>query len=204
MKLAILAESSADARALRILADAILQSRSEDVTFPAHLQARGWPALRTVLPIVIKFLHFKTDAEALLVVADSNHSPIQPNDASARLFELDSIVQREVGYLSNVHGKNALRVAVGVATPAIEAWLLSQTRTDVNEAEWERGLKSRSFPYTKLDLKRHLYGSERYTLAHETATMVHYAERLTASLDNLSAKFPIGFGRIVEALRNWS
>src|SRR5438552_1469681 len=73
MKVAVLSESSADEAAIRILAEKILRQSTTPISFP--LRSRGWPSVRQVLPTVIKHLHYRTDAEALILLVDSNHQP---------------------------------------------------------------------------------------------------------------------------------
>jgi hypothetical protein len=75
MKVVVLSESSADEAAIRILVNGILGRETEDVS-SLPLRSRGWPSVIKVLPTVIKFLHYQTDAEALVVIADSDDSPI--------------------------------------------------------------------------------------------------------------------------------
>src|SRR5207247_2814712 len=74
MKVAYFAESPADQAALAIFTDAILGSQTEAVTYKG-LRHRGWPTVRTVLPAVLKELHYHTDAEGFVLVVDSNGSP---------------------------------------------------------------------------------------------------------------------------------
>ena len=87
MKVAILSESSADDAALRILVDGVLGVRTEEIDLSGTLRSRGWPAVRTVLPVVLKYLQYRTDADGLVVVADSNHSLFGANNTHSRLNE---------------------------------------------------------------------------------------------------------------------
>lgn len=201
MKIAILSESSADDAALRILVDATLGVRTEAIELP--LRTRGWPAVRTILPTVIKFLQYRTDADGLVVVADSNHSPFAPNGTNSRLHELQQRVQSLLASLSSVHGRPILRVAVGVASPAIEAWLLSHQRQNIHEEAWQTGLTTKRDPYSKLELKRYLYGVERPSLKLETEKMIEAANELSTQVDHLERQFPAGFGALAAELRRW-
>ena len=67
MKVACFAESPADQAALRILAEAVLGKSTEPVAH-AGLEHRGWPSVRTVLPAVLKELHYHTDAEGFMLI----------------------------------------------------------------------------------------------------------------------------------------
>ena len=74
MKVAFFAESPADQAAITIFTEAILGSKTSFVSH-AGLRNRGWPSVRTVLPAVLKELHYHTDAEGFVLVVDSNGSP---------------------------------------------------------------------------------------------------------------------------------
>jgi hypothetical protein len=201
MKIAILSESSADDAALRILVDGILNVQT--VAVAVNLRTRGWPAVRIDLAPVIKYLHYRTDAEGLVVVADSNHSLFGPNNSQTRLVELQQRVRTLLGELRPLLGRPVLPVAIGVACPAIEAWLLSHRRTEISEAAWQSGLATKIDPYSKLDLKRYLYGVERPSLKLETDKMIEAATELSAKLDHLENQFPVGFGALTTELRKW-
>jgi hypothetical protein len=74
MKVACFAESPADQAALTILTEAMLGRSTEPVTH-SGLRSRGWPAVRTVLPAVLKELHYHSDAEGFVLIVDGNGSP---------------------------------------------------------------------------------------------------------------------------------
>ena len=74
MKVAILSESSADEAAVRILVEAILNQQTEPIDL--YLRGHGWSSVRNVLPAVLKHLHYCTQAEALILVVDSDDSPV--------------------------------------------------------------------------------------------------------------------------------
>lgn len=72
----MLSESAADDAAVRVLAEAIL-GQSLQAVLPAGLRTRGgWPAVLQILPTILKHLHYRTDAEGLVVVVDSDKSPL--------------------------------------------------------------------------------------------------------------------------------
>lgn len=75
MKVAVLSESPADEAAVRILAEGVLGKQTQPIALP-QLQTRGWCTVLKVLPVVFKHLHYETDAEAFVVVVDSDHSPV--------------------------------------------------------------------------------------------------------------------------------
>lgn len=168
MKVAFFAESPADQAALAILTEAILGGPTETVLH-AGLRHRGWPTVRSVLPAVLKELHYHTDAAGLVVVIDSNGSP--PHSLGhesegrqmpqCRLCQLQGIAREALSKVTPRSGQPALRVAIGLAVPTIEAWLLCGVDPHVTEAAWINGLKEKpgNMPYTKGGLKQQLYGT---------------------------------------------
>ena len=74
MKLAILSESPADEAALRVLVEYVLGAPF--TTVHSALRARGWPSVEQVLPAILRYLHFQTEADGLVVVVDADDSPV--------------------------------------------------------------------------------------------------------------------------------
>ena len=207
MKVAILSESEADESAVRILVGAILGEYIQRVDFPRR--ARGWPSVLQVLPVVMKHLQYQTDADTLIVVADSNHSQFHigepdeacPSDQKCRLCQLQDVVLGVENRLRDVVGRTRLRTCVGLAVPAIEAWYLCGGKLGVSEAAWREGFETRKYPYTKNQLKRETYGTDRPSIGLETEHAIEHAQRLAQDLSRLEQKFPVGFGALVRALK---
>ena len=105
--------------------------------------------------------------------------------------------------LSPVSGKAPLRIAFGVAAPALEAWLLAHRRQNVNETTWKNGLRENKHPYSKRELKLWLCGVDRPTLALETAKMTEAAKELASQIHFLEKQFPTGFKALADGLRSW-
>jgi hypothetical protein len=103
MRVAILSESSADEAALRILVDAVLGVVTT-VPSTTPLRSRGWHAVRNVLPVITKELQYRTDAEGLVVVVDSNHTYLSGDEPRNRLREFQELVQRCQRQLRPVRG----------------------------------------------------------------------------------------------------
>ena len=210
MKVAFLAESPADVAALTIFTEAILGQPTAPISH-AGLEHRGWPTVRTVLPAVLKELHYHTDADGFVLVVDSNGAPPHlpdheaPNasDLKCRLCQLRRIaeeVQRQVRPRSS---QPPLKIALGLAVPTIEAWLLCGLDSHVTEAAWINGLKDGPMPYTKRSLKRQLYGTSHPSLGIETEAMKTAAARISQNIPTLEKMFPNGFGALVRSLRSW-
>jgi hypothetical protein len=211
MKIAYLAESPADAAALAILTEAILGTKSEPVSY-SGLRHRGWPTVRIVLPAVLKELHCHTDAEGFVLTVDSNGSPPHsrehelPNasDRQCRLCQLRRIADE---FHKNVRPRSdplpPLKIALGLAVPTIEAWLLCGVDSHVTEAAWRNGLRQGPMPYTKKALKYKLYGTSHPSLEIETEAMKKAASRLAENLSPLVRLFAQGFGHLRDNLKSW-
>jgi len=210
MKLAVFSESPADEAAVRILVDAILGSPTQPVAL-AGLRTRGWPAVLSTLPAVIRQLHYHSDADALVVVADSDDSPVHDpsHDVSGgsapgcRFCQLRAEASAVFAKLTPVSARRPLKLAIGLAVPAIEAWLLAGSDVHVTEPTWTRSLATKTRAYTRRELKRRVYGAEPVSLAVETERMRERAARLASDLSPLATHFPIGFGALADAVRRW-
>src|SRR4051812_43536361 len=75
MKVGIFCESQYDALAVRVLVDRVLGRATEPPSGPP-LQARSWPRFQVEAAVVCRALHFGSDADGLVVVADSDASPV--------------------------------------------------------------------------------------------------------------------------------
>ena len=209
MKIAILSESPADEAALRVLATYVL---GESFTLvQSTLRARGWPSVEQVLPPIIRHLHFNTDADGLIVVCDSDDSPVHTPDHDApgyfhpfcRICRLRAAFRRTVKNLPPAHGRARVLRAVGVCVPAIEAWLLCGRDTAITEQAWLDGQASGQAPYTRRELKWKVYGTERPSLDHEMKRAVQEVSRHHGDVRRLENDFPNGFGALARDLRGW-
>jgi hypothetical protein len=210
MKLAVLSESAADEAAVRMLVDGILGRQTQPVSlFP--LQTRGLSGVFNILPVVLKHLYFRTDAEAFVVVIDSDNSPVHVDsheqlggtDGKCRLCRLRQAVVQAQAQLRPMPSRSTIKTALGLAVPAVEACYRCGRDPHVSEAAWIIGLQSGSFPYTKLRLKQDVYGTDRPSLALETRRATEEAQRLTQNLALLENLFPAGFGLLARDVRGW-
>jgi hypothetical protein len=209
MKLAVFSESPADEAAIRVLADAVVGFKTARARIGA-IQSRGWPAVRNLLPAVIRRLYYGSDAETLVVVCDSDDSTVHelshprpaPYELNCRLCMLRDAAEKTLEELHPRPGRSALHVAIGVAVPALEAWLLCDDDSRIDEQAWKVALAGAPWPYTRYGLKRELYGTERPGLNHEMQVMVQHAEKIAARWQLLAERFPNGFGTLADALRH--
>ena len=221
MKLAILSESPADEAALCVLVEYVLGGPFTLVA--PNLRARGWPSVEQVLPGVLRHLYFNTDADGLVVVVDSDDSPVHTAEHEApgyhhplcRICRLRAVFRRTIKNLPLREPRPALaggeqvmvqpRVlrAVGVAVPAIEAWLLCGRDASVTEEAWLAGQLKGVPPYSRRELKRQVYGTERPSLPLEIKRAVEEVSRHRGDVRRLEFDFPHGFGALARDLRSW-
>ncbi|HEY4302588.1 MAG TPA: hypothetical protein VGM73_17080 [Candidatus Didemnitutus sp.] len=207
MKLAILSESPADEAALRVLAGYVLGVPIDRIA--TNLRARGWPSVEQILPFVLRHLHFNTGTELLVVVVDSDDTPIHTPDHDApgyfqpqcRICRLRAVYRRTTRNLPPVHGRRRVLRAIGLAVPAIEAWYLCGRDTSVTEEAWVTGLASGRLPYTRRELKWRVYGTDRPSLPFEIRRAVEEVSRHRGDVRRLENDFPSGFGSLARDLR---
>lgn len=210
MKVAVLSESPADEAAVRILTDAILRTPTEAIA-TYTLRTRGWPAVRKALPTVLMHLTYQTEAEGLVVVVDSDGSTIHepthgvPGKAptDCRICQLHGIVDQQRRSLRTVPGRHPVRVAIGLAVPAIEAWYLRGREDAVDERTWPPGASASTIRAGKLELKRQVYGSDRAGLGVMKEHAITEMTRVVTDLDALQAAFPKGFGALLGDFDSW-
>mgnify|MGYP000204837586 CR=1 FL=1 len=213
MKLAILSESPGDEAALRVLVEYILGVPFSLVA--PNLRARGWPSVEQVLPAILRHLHFNTEADGLVVVVDSDDSPVHTAEHEApgyyhpfcRICRLRAVFRRTLKNLPPAKNRSTghprvLR-AVGVAVPAIEAWLLCGRESSVTEEAWLLGQTSGVQPYSRKDLKWRVYGTDRPSLPWEIKRAVEEVTRHRGDVRRLEHDFPHGFGAMARDLRTW-
>ncbi len=210
MNVAILSESPADETAIRILLEGILGTKTQEP--PAlHLRSRGWPPVIQTLPSVLKYLHYQTEVEALVVIVDSDDSPLHRSEheeagwenLQCRLCQLRNLVSSEKAKLRTVVGRGQIKTALGLAVPSIEAWYLCRVDTHVNEAAWHRKLQSEQITYTRRTLKKDVYGTEKPSMAIKLTHAIAAANRLASDLSLLEHLFPSGFGAFARDVRSW-
>lgn len=219
MRVVILGESPVDQAAVGILARAVLPTleivKDHAIQFP-----RGWPGLLQTLPGILRALHFNyPHVEGVITVADADHSPIHMrregqaaehirsvsfgSRETCRVCDLRSAVQRTLGPLPiTPHRQEPLRVALGLAVPALEAWLLCG-RSDIgpSTSKWITGHTTGRYEYTKSKLKRDAYGSDRASEATMLPAATDAACRLSLDIEMLRTCFPHGFGMLVDDLQ---
>ena len=208
LKLAILSESPADEAAIAVLVEAVLRRPFKRIQ--PSLRARGWPSVAQVLPSIIRYLHFNTDTDGLVVVVDSDDSVVHTPSHDApdyyhplcRMCQLRAIFRQTTKKLPPAHGRSRVLRGIGIAVPAVEAWYLCGLEDTVTEQNWVDGQESGRMPYTRRELKQRVYGTERPNLFHETKIALQEVKRHARDLRRLENDFP-GFAALAVDLRNW-
>ena len=206
MKVALLSESPADEAALRILVGAVLRTPPQFVS--PGFRARGWPNVAQLVPAVIRHLHFNTDTDALVVVADSDDSVVHTADHDrpsyvhphCRMCQLRAAFRQTAKKLPPARGRERVLRGIGVAVPAIEAWYLCGRDTSVSEQRWIDGQANGRQPYSRAELKLRVYGTDRPSLPHETRCALHEVIRHRRDSRRLEHDFP-GFAALAADLR---
>ena len=210
MRVAYFAESPADQAALTIFTEAILGHATTPISH-SGLVHRGWPSVRTVLPAVLKELHYHSDAEGFVLVVDSNgstpheptHDLVNARESKCRLCQLRLMATETLRQVRPRSSQPALKIALGLAVPAIEAWLLCGVNTQVSEATWINGRNQNQSPYSTSGLKEQLYGTSHPSLAMAAETMKREAARVSQKLSTIEKVFPQGFGSLAADIRSW-
>jgi hypothetical protein len=164
MKVSILSESEVDEAGIRILAEAVL-GVALTVIDPVRVRARGFPAAMKRIPSTYKSLHWNSDADGLIIVVDSDESPIHEpshessgfNDPDCRWCQIGRTISEIQSQISQ-RPNGPLRVAIGLAVPAIEAWYLCGRDIHCTEGHFSRE-PSNALYEIRRDLKRKAYGA---------------------------------------------
>ena len=213
MKIAIFSEDLTDEAALKILVKSIIGEEIEVVPYPNRLQSRGSGVLRDV-PIVLRGVYYNTEAKFLIIVRDSDDTPVHKKEhdelnnkesENCRYCELRKEVKSALGNLTPTQGKENFKVAIGVAVPAIEAWLLCGVNPRVSEATWINRQKNKDFSTynDRKHLKAELYGSDIASSETMIKCGMESASRLAENVEQLEILFPEGFGNMANEIRSW-
>jgi hypothetical protein len=210
MKIGFYTESSADQAALAVFAEGIIGGPPE----PIHmsLEAHGVIDVLRGLDGVFRGVYYRTDAEGFVVVVDCDDSELHDSthDASGRSHEnrrfclVGETLAQTRKTLRPVAGRRPIKVAVGLAVPAIEAWYLVGREHQVGEAAWRVGLDAGRPPFTRPKLKELVYGTSIPSVERATECAVKEARRIIGNLKAIEDAFPVGFGLMAKAIRSWA
>src|SRR5439155_21545317 len=130
MKIGFYCESPADHAAMAVFVEGLLGERPEPINM--DLEARGVTNVLRALDGVFRGIHYNSDAEGLVIVVDSDDTDLHydahdtPGGGGdrCRLCQARQIIARASNQLKPRTGRPELKVAIGLAVPAIEAWYL--------------------------------------------------------------------------------
>lgn len=209
MKVGFLSESPSDEAALQVLVEGVLGKKIQVVR--PSLRARGWPNVIQVLPAVISHLQLRTEADALVVVVDSDDTRVHDIDHedpskwthACRLCQIYQVVDKTLKRVMRKSKRDPIQFALGLAVPALEAWYLCGKDEEVSEQAWVDILKGNSRKYDRKELKRRVYGTIRPTLPQQTERALEETIRLKSEMRVLENLFPVGFGNLARMVRQW-
>ncbi len=210
MKIGYYCESPADRAALRIFTEGILGEVPKPI-YEAP-EARSVPSFSNALDVVIRGVHFNSDAEGLVMVVDCDDTEMHSTSHDAdprgaedcRFCRIRNIVAHTRNRLRPRNMMPPLKVAIGLTVPAIEAWYLVGKNHQVGEAAWKVGLDAGRQPFSKQQLKQLVYGTGRPSLELATQCAVTEARRIIQNLSAIETAFPIGFGLMAQEIRSWA
>lgn len=208
MKITIFSESPNDEAALRILVEAILEEIIKEVPRPNTLKSRGFASVENELPVVIRSTFYNTDAEGLVVVYDSDDTPVhqkehlEEENERCRFCYLQGTISNTLKTLSERPNNIPFKIAFGIAVPTIEAWYLCGKNLDVGERSWKDKLAGEKVRYDRTSLKRKIYGEKPFK-KKRIEIAVSEATRLAQNLELLEEKFPEGFGNLFREIKSW-
>ena len=209
MRIGILSESKVDEAAYKILVESIL-GQSVDL-YKDYRNRGGWFTAKKMVKSIIQELHF-AGADGFVFVGDSDSTPPHTKshesqadgDPSCRLCQIKKVVESILGTLPDRSGKPPLKVAIGMATPTIEAWLLSKDDVYCTESRFRddhsNGKLTRQ---TRLDLKEKKYGSLHASSDIRMRCTLENANRIAEDLKTLEQRFQFGFGHLRKNLDEW-
>jgi hypothetical protein len=210
MKIGFYCESPADQAALAIFTEGILGAPPEPINM--DLAGHGVTALLNALDGVFRGVHYHSDAEALVVVIDADDTELHElghdkpggSEARCRLCQARKIIARARNQVKGRPGRAPVKVAIGLAVPAIEAWYLVGKNHQVGEAASRQAGAPGHLPFSRLQLKMMVYGTEHPSLELESACAVTEARRLISSIKAIEGAFPAGFGLMAQEIRSWN
>lgn len=208
MKIAFFSESITDEAILKIFVEGILGEEVEPIDLPNTITQRSSSGVDKYLPNVLRGVYYWTNAEVLVVVSDSDDTPVhveeheRQENLKCRLCQLRKAVFET---LSELKGDKTFRVAIGVPVPAIEAWYLYGKNPQVYELTWLRKQNGEKITYDRIKLKEEVYISTHAPLETKIILAEKEAKRIVENglLDDLERAFPYGFGSLANEIRSW-
>ena len=209
MKIGFYCESPVDSACLAVFVEAILGAPPEPIS--KDLDGHSVPAFFNVLDGIIRGVHYNSDAEGLVLVVDSDDSPIHieahdspgSEDDECRFCRTRKIVANARKRLKSIPGRSPVKVAIGLAVPALEGWLMVGKNHQVKESAWVANSSGGRGPFTRQQLKEMVYKANQNSWEDITKRAVEEATRFSADIQALVRAFPMGFGLMEREIRSW-
>jgi hypothetical protein len=210
MKIGYYCESPADQAAMAVFTQGILGEPPEPINM--DLEAHGVTGVFSALDGVFRGVHYNSDAEGLVIVVDCDdtelHDPSHDapggDEERCRLCRARKIIAKAQKKLKARQGRPELKVAIGLAVPAIEAWYLAGKNRQVGEAASRQAGAPGRLPFTRLQLKQMVYGTDRPFRELEIECAVKETRRIICDLKAIDTAFPAGFGLMANEIRSWT
>ncbi|HIQ22990.1 MAG TPA: hypothetical protein EYH34_17325 [Planctomycetes bacterium] len=221
MQVVVLSESAVDETVVRILVRALLPRDAEFVE--PTIRHRGVDfLLRGGFRSLALATFYQGSADGLACVVDADMTPPHEernarwSPQSGGLADLQACSDRcRLCYLRRQwaasglarrprpKGSPPLRVALGLAVPSIEAWLLAGSQFHVTEAAWRNYAASQKQSYNNLAKQRVFSDLRGIDKKAERAEQRIEAILESAGWQQLQRLFPDGFGAFVRDLQRW-
>ncbi len=216
-RVALLCEGQVDQVVVSSLVKAIA-SVSVEFTEPAPRGRQGYESVKKIFRSVVWWAA-QCNADGLVCVVDSDRTPIhreqeshwlqalekgQPPTVCVEGCRLCALRQAWATHRARtlLCGNRPLRIALGLAVPQIEAWLVDAKY--ISEFAWQQYSEERRSS-VRDRLKANLYGNAR-GLENKRRIALARVEHLVHSngINRLAARFPNGFGALQRDLLSWT
>ena len=206
MNVAILSESESDEAGVHILAEAVLNRSLQILPKKLRAPTRGWTGMFDLLPAVFSALHWNPAADGVIDSDDSTphtdaHEAAGFTDSQCRYCRLHQRIQLLHASMRPRPGQ-PLRVAIGLAVPAIESWYVHGIDIHSTEARFQRE-SPQALTNLRRQLKMTAYGAAAVPQRVLTAKAIEHCTRIAADIGSLQQAFPSGFGTFARSLRLW-
>lgn len=209
-RVAVLGESATDDAVAREIVAHVRGTPVAPVAVPS-LRTRGWSALVGQLPRLVQTVVRRGEADAFIVLADTDTSPVHDPVVHA-VTRAASVAECRWCYLHatvldtmraiEAGGGPVIPFAVGCPVPSLEAWLLAAQPGGPSEAGWlmdGAGNPARAKAH-RLALKRRAYGD---ATADREPTARSLIGQVLSDPARLRTAFPGGYAPMEDAIRAW-
>lgn len=204
MRVAFVLEGDTDRIAIPPLC-AHVRADIEPIPEKYRIESHAKPEL--IKPVLTALQYRGDDIDAAVVVVDSDATPphrpehdLDPDDG-CRLCALKEVARSTIASAAKP-GYRKLQVAVGMAVPCLEAWLLQDH--NVTEVAYINDFERRSKHAYRMELKNQFYGPGNLTLGRRAPIIQAKLADIATLVPFLEREFPSGFGQMAAQIRSWT